>query len=95
MTNFEDEERLPPHERFRLYARRLQVWRLCYGAACRRARSCRGDPRRCDLRIADWVDEVRMAASRELNARDPERRAQIDDLKERIARLRDSMTEGA
>jgi hypothetical protein len=40
-------------ESFRLYAHRLQVWRLCEHASCRRARTCR-DALGCCRRFADW-----------------------------------------
>ena len=38
---------LTPEDFYRVYAERLQVWRLCGNASCRRARACRGRPRLC------------------------------------------------
>jgi hypothetical protein len=93
MIDAANEERLSTEERLRLYVRRLQLWRLCSHSACHRARSCRGDVGRCGGRISDWVEAVRDAAQRELNARDPERQILIADLKERIERLGRTMME--
>lgn len=86
MIDFASEEKLPLEERFRLYARRLQLWRFCCNAACRRARSCR-DPKPCCTRFADWSEEVKAAARREFIARDPQAQADLADLREKLARL--------
>ena len=39
-----------------LAARLLELWRLCGKRACRRARDCRGDPRRCCEALAEWSE---------------------------------------
>ena len=39
-----------------LAARLLELWRLCGKTACRRARDCRGDPRRCCEALAEWSE---------------------------------------
>ena len=59
----------------RLATRRLQLWRLCSNAKCRRACACRGEVRHCTLRFADWAEAVREVAQREFAARDPDTRA--------------------
>jgi hypothetical protein len=92
---FEEKESLPLDERFRLWSGRLQLWRLCCSTACRRARFCRGDPRRCGGRFANWAGAVKEAARREINARDPQRQALIADLEQKIIRLGKAMTDGA
>jgi hypothetical protein len=46
---------LTPEDGYRLYAQRLQVWRLCGRAACRRARGC-DDPPSCCRRFAAWAE---------------------------------------
>jgi hypothetical protein len=52
----------------------MWVWRLCDAARCRRARACRGAPRRCLARHAPLVPEearafvVRMFAMRQEGA---------------------------
>jgi hypothetical protein len=39
-----------------LAARLLELWRLCGKTACRRARDCCGDPRRCCEALAEWSE---------------------------------------
>lgn len=90
---FEQEESLPLDERFRLWCGRLQFWRLCCNAACRRAHTCRGDLTVCVGRFADWADSVRAAAKREFNAREPETQALAADLERRVIRLSQTMTD--
>jgi hypothetical protein len=68
----------------RLYAERLQFWRLCDRASCRRARSCRGDPLNCCRRFADWAEAVKDAAQRERDALDPA----ADSLRSELGRRR-------
>ena len=34
------------------------LWRLCAEKACVRAKACRGDPRVCAGRMADWLDAI-------------------------------------
>ena len=82
MIDFDKEAALPVEQRFRLWARRLQLWRLCSSGACRRARSCRGNLRRCCLRFADWGEAVQDAAQRERYANDPVAKAERDKLAE-------------
>jgi hypothetical protein len=85
--DFEREKSLSLEERFRLYARRLQLWRLCSNAKCRRACACRGELRHCTQRFTDWAEAVRDCAQREFAARDPETRALRAELETRIIRL--------
>jgi len=72
---------------FRLHARRLQFWRLCSNAKCRRARACRGALRHCTQRFVDWAEAVRDCAQREFAARDPETRVLRAELETRLIRL--------
>jgi hypothetical protein len=51
MTGRERSSALP----LRFGATRLCLWRLCGKAACRRARSCRGDARVCLGLLGDWL----------------------------------------
>lgn len=92
MTSFANME-VPLQEDLRPHAKRLQFWRLCCNASCRRARSCRGNLRLCGARFADWAEAVRETALRELNESDPARQASIADLKEKIVRLGRTMTD--
>jgi len=82
---------LTPEAGFRLYAERLQVWRLCASAQCRRAQACRGDPFRCCRRCSDWAEAVKSAAILERAARDPAVEAMRSDLAQRVKRLAASM----
>jgi len=75
----------------RLYAERLQFWRLCGYASCRRARACRGDPLHCCRRFADWAQAVKEAAERERGARDPAAEALRLELGRRLSRLAEAM----
>jgi hypothetical protein len=96
MNDLEKElKKLTPEEAFRLYARRLQLWRLCGDAACRRTRTCRGDKRRCAMRLADWAEEVKAAAHRERDARDPATQALRAELSKRVLRLAQTMRDEA
>ena len=76
---------------YRLYAVRLQVWRLCGNASCRRARACRGDPLHCCRRFADWAEAVKEAAQRDRDARDPAADSLRSELGKRILRLAETM----
>ena len=82
---------LTPEDFYRLYAQRLQVWRLCGNASCRRARYCRGDPFRCCRRFADWAEAVKAAAQRERDARDPAAESLRSELGGRLRRLAETM----
>jgi hypothetical protein len=84
-------EELTPEDGFRLCAERLQFWRLCANAACRRARECRGDPQLCCRRFADWAEEVKAAAQQDRNARDPEAGGLRAELGRRILRLAETL----
>jgi len=63
-----------PTEFLRELCNSMWVWRLCDAARCRRARACRGAPRRCLARHAPLVTEearafvVRMFAMRQEGA---------------------------
>ena len=70
---------------------RLQVWRLCGRAACRRARDCGGDPFRCCRRFAAWAEAVKEAAQRERDARDPAAEVLRSELGLRLRRLAETM----
>jgi hypothetical protein len=72
---------------FRLYAERLQLWRLCDRAACLRARACRGDPHHRCRRFADWAEAVKTAAEHERHANDPAAEALRAELGQRLSRL--------
>ena len=65
LFDLEKESKLPHEERFRLWAGRLQFWRLCSNIKCIRARRCY-EARHCGMRFADWAEEVRLAAQAEL-----------------------------
>ncbi len=71
----------------RLYAERLQVWRLCRQTSCLRARACRGDPHHCCRRFADWAEAVKAEARRERHANDPAAEALRAELGRRLSRL--------
>jgi hypothetical protein len=92
MIDIESElKTLTPEAGFRLYAKRLQVWRLCGSASCRRSQTCRGDPFRCCRRCSDWADSVKTAAMLERAARDPAVEAMRSDLAKRVKRLAASL----
>jgi hypothetical protein len=95
MIDIAKEKVLPLEERFRLYVRRLQLWRLCGNAACHRARACRGEPKSCGRRFADWSEIVKEAAQREFNARDPAFQAERADLMTKLDALSRTMTRQA
>ena len=42
----------------RFGAARFCLWTLCGHRACRRARACRGDPRRCMGLLREWLGAV-------------------------------------
>ncbi len=42
----------------RYAAERICLWRLCGRAACLKARTCKGDVRRCTGLMADWIDAI-------------------------------------
>jgi hypothetical protein len=77
-------------ESFRLYAQRLQVWRLCGHASCRRARTCR-DALSCCRRFAAWAEEVKEAAQRDCDVRDPETEGLRSELGRRLLRLAETL----
>jgi hypothetical protein len=81
---------LSPDEGCRLYAQRLQLWRLCGHAACRRARTCR-DAVSCCRRFAAWAEEVKDAGQRDRDARDPEIEALRSELGRRLIRLAETL----
>jgi len=57
MIDLETElQALTPEDGCRLYAQRLQLWRLCERVSCRRAGACGGDPLGCCRRFADWAE---------------------------------------
>ena len=72
---------------FRLYAERLQLWRLCRQTSCLRAYACRGDAHHCCRRFADWAEAVKQAAQRERHANDPAAQALRAELGRRLSRL--------
>jgi hypothetical protein len=82
-----EEKALSLDETLSVYARRLQLWRLCRNAECLRARACRGGLRHCTQRFADWAEAVKECGRREFAARDPNTQALRDQLAERIIRL--------
>ena len=82
---------LSPEQGFRLYAERLQLWRLCAARACRRAQACRGDKVRCCRRFADWAEAVKSVALAERAANDPAAQALRSELSMRLSRLAASM----
>jgi hypothetical protein len=71
---------------YRFHAERLQLWRLCHRAACRRARSC-PVPLDCGRRFAEWAEAVQTAGQRERDARDPEAEILRSELSRRLNRL--------
>ncbi len=82
---------LTPEDGYRLYAQRLQFWRLCGSASCRRARGCRGDPVSCCGRFADWAEAVKASAQRDRDAGDPAAEALRSELGGRLRRLAETM----
>jgi hypothetical protein len=82
---------LTPEDGFRLYAGRLQIWRLCANASCRRARSCRGDALACCRRFAEWAEAVKDAGQRERDARDPRAERLRSELGKRLGRLAETL----
>jgi hypothetical protein len=76
---------------FRLYAEKLQFWRLCRHASCFRARACRGDALLCCRRFAAWAEAVKEAAMRERYARDPATEALRLELGQRLGRLSETL----
>jgi hypothetical protein len=82
---------LTPEDGYRLYAQRLQGWRLCGDATCRRARGCRGDLFTCCRRFADWAQAVKDAAQRDRAARDPHAEALRSELGRRLRRLAETL----
>ena len=82
---------LTPEDGCRLYAERLQVWRLYGVASCRRARCCRGDPLRCCRRCADWAEAVKESGQRDRDAGDPAAEALRSQLGGRLRRLAETM----
>ncbi len=92
MIELESElQQLTPADGYRLYAQRLQLWRLCGGAACRRRRCCRGDPLLCCRRFAAWAEAVKEAGQRERDARDPIAQSLRSELGSRLRRLAATM----
>jgi hypothetical protein len=91
MFDLEKLKSLSGEERFRLYAHKFQFWRLCHYVKCRRARCCRGELEHCVRKFGDWATEVRRAAECELAARDPHHQALVEDMKQRVRRLSQTM----
>jgi hypothetical protein len=75
----------------RLCAKRLQLWRLCSHAACRRGRACK-DASGCGQRLAAWVGGIK-AARLGAGPSDPEADAIRLELTERLERLAQTMRE--
>jgi hypothetical protein len=73
----------------RLCAERLQLWRLCSHAACRRGRACK-DASGCGHRLAAWVGGIK-AAQLGAGPSDPEADAIRLELTERLERLAQTM----
>jgi hypothetical protein len=71
-------------------AQKLEFWRLCESGKCRRSKHCH-DWQRCVLRVGEWYGAIKDAAERERNANDPVHRALVEDLTERVRRLRVQM----
>jgi hypothetical protein len=78
-------EALTTEDGLRLHAERLQIWRLCSHASCRRAGACR-DPLRCGTRFAEWAGAVKSAARLE-HGHDPGMDAFRLELVNRLERL--------
>jgi hypothetical protein len=92
MIDLETElKQLSPEDGYRLYAGRLQLWRLCDRTSCRRARVCSGDPFRCCRDFAAWAEAVKAAGQRERHARDPAAEALRSELSRRVRRLAETM----
>ena len=92
MIDLETElKELTPEDGCRLYAQRLQFWRLCERVSCRRARVCDGDAMLCCRRFADWAEAVKAAAQRERDARNPAVDALRSQLGLRLRRLAETM----
>lgn len=81
------ERTLTPEARYRLYAKGLQLWRVCHRGKCLRARACGGDPQSCFGRVGDWAKDVVNAAELEASRNDPEAQALRAELAEQIRRL--------
>ncbi len=82
---------LTPEDGCRLYAQRLQLWRLCERVSCRRAGACGGDPLSCCRRFADWAEAVKAAGQRDRDARDPAVEGLRSELSRRLRRLAETM----
>ena len=92
MIDVESElKELTPEDFYRVYAERLQVWRLCGNASCRWGRCCRGHPFGCCRRFADWAEAVKASAKVERDARDPAADALRSELGGRLRRLAETM----
>ena len=81
------EKTLTAEARYRLYAKGLQLWRVCHRGKCLRARACGGDPEACFRRVGDWAKDVVHAAELESSRNDPEAQALRAELSERIRRM--------
>jgi hypothetical protein len=82
---------LTPEAGCRLYAQRLQLWRLCERVACRRAGSCGGDPLGCCRRFAEWAEAVKASGQRDRDARDPAVEGLRSGWSRRVRRLAETM----
>jgi hypothetical protein len=92
MIDLESElKQLTPEDGCRLYAQRLQLWRLCERVSCRRAGACGGDPLSCCRRFADWAEAVKQAAQRDRDTRDPAVEGLRSELSRRLRRLAETM----
>ena len=76
----------------RHHAERLELWRLCSHATCRRGRACR-DPLSCGPRLADWAGAVKSAARLE-RGHDPGMDALRLELVNRLERLAQTKARG-
>jgi hypothetical protein len=81
------ERTLTAEQRYRLYAKGLQLWRVCPRGKCLRARRCSGDPQSCFHRIGDWAKDVVHAAELESSRNDPNAQALRAELAERVRRM--------
>jgi hypothetical protein len=58
MSDMNDSDTTSRELAMRFGAHRLCLWRLCGNRTCRRAQSCRGDPRNCMGLLGDWLEAI-------------------------------------